>query len=210
MGISIHDLSKTVLALRLVFWGGLITVLDFKINGFDLLHDLIGMILITFGVFILASVPVHQRYRRVMVFVLVMTVLSVLNTIRVSAGIELPSGAGMVLSIYNIVALGAICAFCLAMLWLCVEARLPRAMESWRLTTFLFVGIYFVPMGLFYAIGFLFQMQGKEFHFNINNACGVFVLLGIFAVPLIHLFISTSRMRREIAASTYTGVDSEM
>lgn len=80
------------------------------------------------------------------------------------------------------------------MRWFCEEARLDRAAQSWRTTTLLFVVIYLIPLGLCYLAGCVSILIGRSFHFELGPL-GL-LLLPVFAVPLIHLFMSTSRMAR--------------
>jgi hypothetical protein len=81
------------------------------------------------------------------------------------------------------------------MRWFCEQARLARSVASWRLTTTLFVVIYLLPLGFFYLAAAWAIATGSSFHINLG--AGGLLLLPIFAVPLIHLFVSTSRMRHE-------------
>ena len=77
MSISIGEIRRTILPLRLVFWGGLICVFDLTfsqtVNGegweFDVLNDFVGMFMITWGVFQLAKIHVHERYCTATLFV---------------------------------------------------------------------------------------------------------------------------------------------
>ena len=198
--------KQAIAPLRMIFWGGLLCIFDFNIsqttNGqgfkFDILNDALGTALIAFGVFSLASAPVHRRYASVMTFVLVVSVLAVLDALRDHLIVPLPSPIYMLLNLFNLACLAAIVAFCVAMRWYCEEAKLPHAAASWSVTTILFVVIYLLPLGLLYLAGMFAMLTGTSFNFNLGPA-GL-LLLPVFAIPMIHLFVSTSRMSRAAEA----------
>jgi hypothetical protein len=58
----------------------------------------------------------------------------------------------------------------------------------------LFVVIYVLPLGFLYAAGAFMIALGTSFYFDLGVA-GL-LLLPVFAIPLVHLFISTARMKR--------------
>jgi hypothetical protein len=200
------SIKQAVAPLRMIFWGGLLCVFDITFsqttNGqgfkFDILNDALGMGLITCGVFSLASAPVHRRYASVMTFVLIVSVLALLDAIRDHFILPLPPAIHLLQSLFGIACLAAIIAFCVAMRWCCEEAQLPRAAASWSVTTILFVAIYLLPLGLLYLAGVFAMLTSSSFNFNLGPA-GLLVL-PVFAIPLIHLFVSTSRMSRDSIA----------
>jgi hypothetical protein len=187
----------------MVFWGGILCVFDLTItsthNGhgfkFDFLNDALGAFLIALGVFRLAAIPVHDRYAGAMRFVQIMSVIAVLDAVREHFVTPLPPAVSFLLSVLGFINLGAVISFCVCMRWFCEQARLDRSVASWRLTTMLFVVIYLLPLGFFYLAAAWAIATGSSFHINLGVA-GLFVL-PVFAVPLIHLFVSTSRMWHE-------------
>jgi len=190
--LSKEDVLRAVGPLRLVFWGGLICVFDFKINGFDLLNDAAGMVMVAVGVSRLAGTVVNARYEAAMSFVRVVAVLAVI----VAVVTQLPFNPGPLGSfgfqVFGLVELAAIVVFCVAMRWFCEEAELAAPAASWRTTTLLFVIIYAVPLGVLYCASALAILTGESFNIQLGPA-GL-VLLPVFFIPLIHLFVSTSRM----------------
>ena len=56
-----------------------------------------------------------------------------------------------------------------------------------------------IPLGVFYVIGLGVVLMGRSFHYNLP-AVYLLLLLPIFFIPLVHLFVSTSRMKRAAAA----------
>lgn len=127
-------------------------------------------------------------------FVKVVAVLVVLNTIRAHFVTPLPPAVHVVLNLFGLVTLIAIVAFCVAMRWFCEAAGLRAAAGSWKVTTWLFVLIFLLPLGVLYSIMAVATATGQNFNINLGPA-GL-LLLAIFAVPVIHLFVSTSRMKR--------------
>jgi hypothetical protein len=192
--------------LRLIFWGGLICVLDITFsevrNGegwkFDILNDLVGMLMITWGVFQLAEITVHDRYRTAMGFVKVVAVLSCVEALHAHFIYDTPPLVVFLFLLLGIAAMVATVVFSVAMRWLSSEAGLLDSAASWRTTTLLFVVIYLIPLGLFYCAAAVATVTGESFHIDLGPA-GLF-LVPVFFIPVIHLFMSTSRMRAEADA----------
>lgn len=200
--LSTDDVRKAVKPLRLIFWGGLLCIFDFTFGqttngrGFrcDILNDAVGAFLIAWGVFALAEIRVDERYRQAMTFVKIMSVLAVLNAIRAHFVFDIPTPLSFVLTVYGLASLAAIVVFCIAMRRFCEVAWLPEAAKSWQTTTVLFVCIYAVPLGLFNLASSFAILTGKSFHINLGPFA--LLILPVFAIPIVHLFISTSRMAR--------------
>ena len=72
--MNVDSVQRAIIALRLIFWGGLLCIFDVTIghtvNGrgfkFDFLNDALGAIMIAVGVFQLGAIQVHNRYGTVM------------------------------------------------------------------------------------------------------------------------------------------------
>jgi hypothetical protein len=151
------------------------------------------MILITIGVFHLARFQVDRSYRNLMAFAQTMSVIQLV----VSFLKQLPTDYGDVSVVFLLVGmlcLAATICFCLAMRKLCESAGLFGAAKSWKTTTILYVVIYAIPLGAFYLIATGAIVTGKSFNVNLGPAAVLLIL--VFVVPLIHLFVSTSRMKR--------------
>ncbi len=197
-----QDVRSAITPLRLIFWGGLLCIFDLTVsqtsNGegfkFDFLNDAVGAAMIAVGVYRLVEISVHDRYVFVMRFVSVVSIVAVLDAIRDHFVFQMPSFVHFVLLVFSLVCLIAIICFCVAMRWFCEQAGLKVAALSWRTTTRLFVAIYLIPLGLFYLAACGAILTGTSFHFDIG--AGAILALAVFAVPLVHLFISTSRMAR--------------
>jgi hypothetical protein len=200
--LSWQHVHAAVTPLRLIFWGGLLWIFDVSfsstVNGegwrFDLLNDTLGAILITIGVFRLAAAPVGGRFRAVMTFVKVVAVASVVETALKHLVFAHPAPLAFALGALSLAQLAATILFCLAMRWFCDAAAIPPVARSWRVTFLLFATIYALPLGLLYLASLFALMTGGTFHLNLG--VGGLLLLPVFAVPLVHLFVSTSRMKR--------------
>ncbi|MGB2808901.1 MAG: hypothetical protein WBC22_14250 [Sedimentisphaerales bacterium] len=190
-----YDIKRTVTALRLIFWGGIICVFDFKFNGFDILNDVVGAIMIAWAVSRLSNLRVHRHYRVAMLFVKIISILSIAEAINAHFYYRVPALMSFVMHLYGIAKMLATVVFCVAMRWLCIAAGLSRSEKSWKITMILFGVIYLIPLGLLHFVWIVCLITGKSFNFNIGPA--VLLILFVFFVPLIHLFISTSRMKKE-------------
>jgi hypothetical protein len=196
-----HYIQQAISPLRMIFWGGLLCVFDFSfsrtVNGngfkFDILNDFVGSILIAIGLSSLARAPVHERYATVMLFVQVVAVIAVFDSLREHFILPLSPPVHLILNVLDLVYLASIVAFCIAMRWFCETAALPTAANSWSTTTSLFVLLYLLPLGAVHLLTMFTIATGTSFNINLGPA-GL-LLLPLFAVPLIHLFVSTSRMQ---------------
>ena len=66
--------ERVIVPCRLIFWGIIICTLDLKLNGFDIINNFVGMLMILYGVAALYSVPISRRYRQWMAFPLVLVI----------------------------------------------------------------------------------------------------------------------------------------
>ena len=197
-----HLVEQAITPLRLIFWGGLLCLFDFNFsqttNGrgfqFDVLNDALGMILITVGVFRLSRLPVHDRYATVMKFVQITSVLGLLDAFRKHVVMPLPPVVYFATNLFGIATVAATVVFCVAMRWFCEEANLREPARSWSVTTLLFTVVYLVPLGVLNVLAASAVASGTSFNLNLGSAGSALLL--VFAVPLIHFFVSTSRMKR--------------
>lgn len=211
MNVSITDIGKIISPLRLIFWGGLLCVFDFRVSQtssgkgwqFDILNDFAGMLLITWGVFQLARINVHDRYKTAMLFVKVAAALSSFQALHDHFVYPIAPTLSFFLFLSGVVVMIAMVVFCVAMQWLSEEADLLLSARSWKTTTLLFVFIYLIPLGLFYCAGAIAIATGTSF--NIDLGPSGLLLIPVFFVPVIHLFISTSRMKNEAVSIPITG-----
>jgi hypothetical protein len=182
-----------------VFWGAIICVFDIRLNGFDVINDVIGAVLIAWGVFRLGGFPVDNRYRRAMLFVKIVSILCIGEAVNAHFRYEVPRPMTFLWHLYGIAKMLATVVFCVAMRWLCIAAGLPNSERSWNTTTVLFAVIYLIPWGLLHIVWIICLITGESFRFDLGPAA--LPVLLVFFVPLMHLFVSTSRMRREAESS---------
>ncbi|MCE5279179.1 MAG: hypothetical protein ABFD92_08805 [Planctomycetaceae bacterium] len=200
-------IAAAVTPLRLIFWGGLLVILDFKLfwatgadrtSSCDILNDTLGAILILVGLCRLLAIPAGGSYRRGMWFVLVACVLEIAKTvcnvfIRSSAPL-----ADIALGLISLVTLIAMLIFCMYMRDLCRKAWLPSAQTAWTITLVLFALLY-APVALFH-LAMLARAMGIMRSFNPAANIPMLLLLPVFVAPLVSLFVSTSLMKRHAMA----------
>lgn len=200
--LSTSDVQAAVNPLRFIFWGGIIWIVDISFTsttngvGFrcDILDDTVGTLLIAYGLFNLSRAPIDLAYDRIMLFLKVVIVASVFSTGIDHFIFERPTVLSFALSLLNLAQLVGTVLFCLAMKWFCRSASLFTVARSWHTTMVLFIAIYLVPMGLFYLCSLLAMLTGSSF--NVDLGVAGLLLIPLFVWPLIHLFVSTSRMLR--------------
>jgi hypothetical protein len=191
---SPYGIRSTIRPLRYISWGALLWILDFRFNGFDVLNDVIGSLLVTVGVCRLTTFPASERYANLMRWVCVVSLLSVPMTLWKQFGV--PSWMSIPSTLLSLAQFAAVVAFIVAMRWLCLEFNLVRAAASWWLTTLLFVTLFAGPLGVLYGWMLVSQLFGISWNLNFG-LIGVLAVVTTLLVPVVHLFVSTSRMRRE-------------
>lgn len=202
--MSPYPIGLAITPLRMTFWGGVLCVVDLTVawttNGkgvaLDLASDLVGTILIAVGVSRLRRAPVGVGFARAMRFVQAMALVGILEAIGGHAIVPLPDWVRLLGHTIGLLTLIALVAFCVAMRWLCDAAHLAEAGESWATTTVLFVVVYLLPLGVFYVAAASAILAGTRFHLDLGLSALLWLVL--FLAPFIHLFISTSRMKRAI------------
>ncbi len=166
---------------------------------FDILNDVIGMILITTGVFRLARIDAPDSYRKAMGLVKLVCVIATIKTFVDQWTFEKSHEAEALWSAWEFAEIAAILLFCFAMRLLCTRMGLEGPTRSWRTTSTLFVIFFALPVGGLHA--FLIFRALASHHSSVDiGALGLLFLLVIF-IPMIHLFVSTSRMKRAAEAA---------
>jgi hypothetical protein len=197
------DIQKSIKPLRLIFWGAIICVLDFKFNGFDIINDVIGTIMIAWGVFRLADIPINDRYASAMRYVKILAILSILMALQDHFSYPVPKLLSIVFNVFGLAKVVAVVVFCMAMNWFCDASSLEKSKRSWKTTTVLFAVIYLIPLGLFNLAALLAMISGETFRFNFGPLAAL-VIIAVFVIPLVHLFMSTSRMKNEASLTVGT------
>jgi len=195
-------LLSMVRPLRFIFWGGLLCLFDLSISWvsgssgfrFDFLNDFLGMILISFGIFRLSRIGLEAGHPTSMNFVKVVSVISTFKALVDHVIFEAPTSWVLFWMFFVLAQLAAILVFCSTMRTLCRREYLDEAARSWATTTMLFTVIFVIPLGFFCAAGLIAMATGRSFDVEVGPA-GL-VVLPILAIPIVHFFMSTSRMAR--------------
>lgn len=190
------DSNVVIRSLRLIFWGALLCVLSFKINGFDVFYDTVGLLQICLGVFPLAKQPGGTHHKNFMLFVQTVAIITLIKQVMFGY-FSPPESLSLILQILGLLMLAGIVVFCLAMRDMAEIHNLSISKNSWKTTLVLFVAIYVIPLGLFYLYALWAIISGSTFNFNIKSLWAI-PIIAIFFVPIIHLFVSTSRMKKEM------------
>jgi len=210
--------AKVVIpSLKLIFWGGVLFVCGGALNGLlykllniNFLIDAVGMLFICLGVFPLAKQPGGKRHESYLLNVKVIVVITLIEAIvRHLSLLELQNFVSQILGLSL---LAAIHLFCLAMRDMCKAHHLREAEESWKITLLLFVIVYELPLGLFYLAGLGAMIITGNSYFEFRTQSVWWALFApyvsvLFLAPLVHFFVSTSRMRKELLNNPREPVD---
>lgn len=165
---------------KLVFAGSLVLVLDFQINGFDLINDAVGVGLVVAGLWRLQATDVAPRWTPLALVAGIVWFLMVAVTQVVTILGSLSWIAAM--SALATTALGA-----LVFRDACHHLTLHRAASSWSTSLRLAVSIW---GGLLFLGLVAMAATGGEFYYEGRWAI-LIVVLGF--VPAVHLMISLGR-----------------
>ena len=198
-----HVLSA-IWPLRLVFLGGLLCTMDYvALRGrhwqFDLLNDVLGMVLIAVGVSRLARLPVHppwsDHYGAAMRWARAVALIGVAEASMGHVVFAHPPLLDIALAGFRIVQLGTMLLFCVSMRWLCARAELPAARRQWDIATGFFVVLWLIPLGVMFYTEFLTLMAGRPAVRDLGAAR--YALQAVLAVPFVSLYLATSRLTTE-------------
>ena len=203
MSISARDISAAITPLRLIFWGCVLCLIDvysnWNIDGqvwkIDLVSDAIGALMIAWAVFRLSMLRVGGWYSAAMAFVLVVAFLAILVAVHDHFVYDQPQWVSSVVQVAPVVGLTATVVFCMAMRRLSAATGLEQSARSWKITTLLVAVISLIPLGLIHAAGAAATLHVETSTFELPNLLVAFVVAQI--IPLVHFFLSTSRMARE-------------
>lgn len=201
------NIKQAVLPLRLIFIGGILCVLDFtflssrSINGqlqfgfrFDVLSDFLGMILVTAGVVKLAKFQVDSSYRKQMQFVFICCLIGCVEAFFGHFIFPYSRVLSLLGTCTNIATLIAVILFATSMAKLATAHGLYESASSWLVTRILMIVFWCVPMGLLNALAFGSLVEGRP---SLNIGILIIPVLLLRLIPLVHHFISTTKMLRE-------------
>ncbi len=200
----LQHMAMIIRSLRLIFWGMLICIIDITLTvqsgrqgfRFDIINDVIGMIMITAGVVALRRLEVHTRYHRALTLVRDIGLVGCVYAVLEHFFYPPPDFMRVIASILGLLNLLAILIFTFSMGWLCRAAGLARSEGHWRVNCQLWIFFHLIPLGLHYMVSIL-GVAGHSWRSNFEWGGIVLLMIAILCVPLIHLFISTSRMDQE-------------
>lgn len=200
------DLRRAITPLRMIFWGGLMVLIDLTFNTrigrehykIDILDDFIGMLLISIGVFRLAALDQGPGFSGAMQFVKVVSVISTFKQLIKHWHFDGGEVWSWGWSLYAFVELAAILLFCRSMQVLCWQHSLDEPARSWGTTRTFYLALCVLPLGALYGFFIVMRLNGKVSNWDIGAAALVF--LAILLLPWIHFFVSTSRMKRAVEA----------
>ena len=206
---AVPDSKAVLLPLRVIFWGALIVLIDLTYsettNGvgwrFDFLNDVVGMLMILWGTSRLAKIHVSDSYRTAMGFVTVTAVLSLLDAIHSHFIYETPPAVMLLSALIGVASMIAMVVFCVAMCWLSQAAGLTRAARSWKTTISLMVIVYLIPIGGLSGAAAIAIAWGSPF--NLELGPKHLLLVPVFCVPLVHFFVSTTRMKADAESPAF-------
>lgn len=191
-------------SFKYIFWG--IILSGFKIGGINLP---IGMFLVCLGIFSLAKQPGGVRQEKYMLYVKVMAILFLVEAIfRNFPFIENRRLFFLLLALPGLVAIHI---FCLAMRDMCEVYELSKSLASWKITQLIFAIFYGIPMCLLYLFWIRAMMTGNLFDVLAQTKQVVqrslWIAVAVCLAPLIHFFISTTLMSKEIKKIADDGAD---
>jgi hypothetical protein len=209
-----RDLQRAVGALRRIFWGGLVCIIDITSTSWiggrrvkiDWIPDLLGMALILSGVIPLALVRVDPLYRRWMGAVVAVSALATLGEALAYLPIEESKGWTMFWQMAGLWSVVATWVFTLQMRRFSEVAKLGEAASSWRSTSAWFLWVYLVPLGAVNAAIFVATATEARFSWlppGPGALAILFLVWAILLVPLFKLFGSTSTMARSAGAMAW-------
>lgn len=190
-------------ALRCVFWGALICLFDINLDlvrygstfRFDLLNDVVGMLLIASGVSRLRRFDISPRYAAGMTFVSLMVAVGVVQAI-IGHWVFAPTReAAFILAGLTLLSLFAMLEFCNLMIAFCKHFGLTRSARDWRSTKALFVFFFLLPVGVLTVFGAISAGASGKQSFHTDNLGMVVIAMLVLALPFLSAMSTIARMR---------------
>lgn len=147
----------------------LIVLIDIDVQSFDLVNDIIGILMIAHAVKLLAALNQGSEYRRVMRLVRIAAILSCFSSFFDQFAVGPPVLVATMFAVIDLVAVFAIVMFCHAMYWLCLEEGLWRSAVSWQKSARLVAWMYLRATGAFLSIGLLNTVWGHTVRIQLES-----------------------------------------
>lgn len=175
-----------------LFVGTLVIVIDLRINRFDLINDVIGILLVVSGLTLLAGLPpsrATERFdlaRNLAIFSAVLTVLE--QFVDLDAG----SDVWPVNLVASLIGLVGVLLMADGFRRLATDHQVPPLIETWELSFRLLLFGAFVPVVLLDLAGIVVWLanDGRRVNFETPLA---FIAVLLALVPLVHLLMSLHR-----------------
>lgn len=203
-----HDANAANNALGKLFWGTLICVFDlhffFTSNDsgfrFDLINDVVGTIMIAWGVSQLQPLVHESRYAQIMRFCHLMAILCVLDAVVDHVIAPWPVPLRVLSLVFGFVCLIAIFQFCSAMHIFCSAGGLPEAERSWGHSQRLFLFLNLIPAAIMQLLSLVALVGGTRGRVQVDPLIGALGLVATIAaiIPLVYLLWTIWATRREL------------
>jgi hypothetical protein len=216
--VKVATVLKAVGPLRMIFWGALLLALHLDIErdfggvrlSFGFLRETVGTVLIAIAAIWLARLSLPRACRIAIAFVAAVASTAVIAKVGGALGFHAPAEA----TLQPLLRLAELTS-AVALLWslwrIARAAGLQRSARSWRTTALLFAILFVFPLGVFFvaSLGFILGLatlsRWNRFEYQADAPGWViWAALASFAImmtPVVHFFISTSRMIREARAA---------
>ncbi|MGH2771975.1 MAG: hypothetical protein ACRDIU_02390, partial [Actinomycetota bacterium] len=212
-GEGSNDSGAVSSSLAQMKWGALIAGLDLRINGFDLLLDPLGWLMVLGGLVRVSGQPGPPMFKRslqLVSFLIFVQALWSISTVFVPpepspqgffVNVEPAGFIGLFSLVVGLLTFSAAIVFCRAMLGFCEFHRLQESAKSWGLTLLLITAGW----GSVEALGLILEASRRvspDTLINLFSPATILAFLvvgGILGVgPFVHLCVSMLRMRKEV------------
>jgi hypothetical protein len=183
----------------MIFWGGIICIFDFNFRlgfggksiNFNILNDLIGVVLILFGIIILLNLDISKvfSYEIIVVAIFALSWFAAVFFSTLNEGFH--SFISPLWVYFRYLGPIGILVFCFSMLELSRRYCSELEVNSWKRTTFFFLFFAILPTFCLWTIGLFFPNQGEE----VWTYLGYGLIAG-YLLAHWQFFISISKMVR--------------
>lgn len=203
-------LERATSSARLISLGFLLWTLDIRIAvhlggsswSWDLLNDALGMVLCTLGLLALASLNSEPRFRGTMAALSLVCAFAALLALLESLRPRTVEDLAPAVPILRWIGAGAIAAFCVTVSRFCRAEAAETAAQSWILTLVLF---YLATTGAPIVLEIATPSTARP-DMPLGHPLATTLLVGALqCVPVVHSFVSTSRMRRKSTCESHEG-----
>lgn len=199
-------------SFKFIFSGALICVLDFEISfqdsggkvSFDILHDLVGMVLIAIGINILRREFSFNNFKSMMTAVLAANIILIVFSLpEYIPGLFSKAIISAIINLYLPVFLIGAILFCLALRSLCQNIGCNNAAKSRGKSLILLLTIYTVPFMALLVFGVSDFYWFKKLNFGFFP---IFLIVIVGSTPCFHMLISLKRTINEMSSRPTSAV----